>query len=139
MTSEEYLELSSKKNWKYHVLVSHPAAVNLEYIHPLNQELVNKIAERASEDSNVKRIIIFGSSITNRCNPFSDLDLCIDWRMRSHDDDGVFVPETNAFMKFIAIETKGNVDILAYDDIENPLMRKSIDEGVVVYEQKGDV
>ena len=134
MTSQEYLELSSQKNWKYNLVIKNPVAINLEFIHPLKQELVNVIVGRAIEDINVKKLIVFGSSITNKCSPFSDLDICIDWKIRSHDDDGVYVLETNAFMKFISLKSNGNVDILSYDDIENQSIKEAVDGGIVVYE-----
>ena len=134
MTSQEYLELSSQKNWKYNMVIKNPVAINLEFIHPLKQELVNVIVGRAIEDINVKKLIVFGSSITSKCNPFSDLDICIDWKIRSHDDDGVYVLETNAFMKFISLKSNGNVDILSYDDIENQSIKEAVDGGIVVYE-----
>ncbi len=135
MNSQEYLERVSKKGWRYHLLVEEPKAINLEYIHPLKQKLVDDVAREAQNDPHVKRLIIFGSAITGRCNPFSDLDICVDWIMPSHDDDGVYVPETVSFMKFISVAAKGNVDILSYDDIGNADLIRNIDDGVVVFER----
>lgn len=134
MTPEEYLTQSNKKGWKFNKIVSDPVAKNIQYINPLKQELVNKIVERAEQDIYVRKIIVFGSSITSRCNPYSDLDLCIDWAIKSHDEDGVYVRETLPFMKFVSVISRGNVDILSYDDINNHDIKKCIDEGIVVYE-----
>lgn len=134
MTSQEYLERSSQRGWKFHRTVTRPVAKNLEYIHPLKQELVNAISARAAQESCIRRIIVFGSAITNRCNPFSDLDLCVDWAIQSHDTNGVYDRRTLPFLKYISLESKGNCDVLAYDDVENKEMKRNIDEGVVVYE-----
>ena len=134
MTSTEYIQKSSQRGWRFHVSIPDSDIRNLCYVHPLKQRLVNQIVLRAKSDESINRIIIFGSAITNRCNPFSDLDLCIDWKLPSHDEDGVFVPETRSMMKFISSITQGKADVLAYDDVDNEMMKQQIDEGVIVYE-----
>ena len=95
---------------------------------------MEQIVFYAKQDENVNRIIVFGSATTNRCNPFSDLDICIDWKLPSHDEDGVFVPETRPLMKLISSITEGKADVLAYDDVTNEMMKRQINEGVIVYE-----
>lgn len=51
---------------------------NVQYIHPLKQELVGRYIECFEEDKNVKTAIIFGSSVEFYCNSYSDLDICIE-------------------------------------------------------------
>ena len=134
MTSEEYIKRSSMPGWNFNLVIENPMSDKIRKIHPLKQAEINDIVEKAKTDRNIKRVIVFGSAITNRCNPFSDVDICIDWNMPSHDEDGVFVKETLDLMKYISLRTKGNSDVLAYDDIENEQMKQAVDEGVVVYE-----
>ena len=135
VTSREYLENTDNKNFRYRVVVDNPVARNIEYIHPLKQEMVNDIINRARRDHYVKRIIIFGSAVTNRCTPFSDLDICIDWTGASHDEDGVYVQETQPMMRFISLKSKGGCDVLSYDDLTNEELKMNIDNGgVLVYE-----
>lgn len=134
MTSEEYIKRSSILGWNFNLVVENPASDKIRKIHLLKQAEINDIVRKAKTDSNIKRVIVFGSAITNRCNPFIDVDICIDWNMPSHDEDGVFVKETLNLMKFISSRTKGNSDVLAYDDIENEQIKKAVDKGVVVYE-----
>lgn len=47
---------------------------NQQYIFPTQQEYVLHLVQGAKNDPNVKRIIIFGSSVTAQCNPWSDID-----------------------------------------------------------------
>ena len=134
MTSREYAENIDNKNYRYRIVVDNPVAKNIEYIHPLKQKMVNDITNHARKDKFVKRIIVFGSAVTNRCTPFSDLDICIDWFGASHDDDGVYVPETQSMMRFISLNSKGSCDVLSYDDLMNKELKLNIDDGVLVYE-----
>ena len=127
MTSEEYVRLSSKVGWKFNMVVDNPFSAKLNLVHPLKQGQVNDIVQKAKEHTGIRRIIVFGSSVTNRCNPFSDLDICIDWEFESHDEDGVYKPETLPLMKYISMRTKGNCDVLAYDDTEGEPIRNEID------------
>ena len=51
---------------------------NIDRIYPLKQAQVSEIFDRARQFDIVKRIIVFGSSVTSRCNIDSDLDLCVE-------------------------------------------------------------
>lgn len=48
---------------------------NIHRIFPLKQKAVYDLIEVCRQDSNIKKIIIFGSSITAACNPWSDIDV----------------------------------------------------------------
>ncbi|MBR1599862.1 MAG: nucleotidyltransferase domain-containing protein [Lachnospiraceae bacterium] len=134
MTTEEYIKRSMMPGWKFQLVVKDSDIYNLQYIHPIKQKLVDRIVRYAKKDSNIERIIVFGSAITNRCHERSDLDICIKWLMASHDEDGVFVRETQQVMRYISLESHGNCDVFAYDYIDSPELKADIDKGVVVYE-----
>ena len=134
MTSKEYVDNIDNKNFRFRIVVDHPEAQNIDFIHPLKQPLVNDIIAKAKTDAFVKRVIVFGSAITNRCNPFSDLDVCIDWEGKSHNEDGVYVADTQNMMRYISLRARGNCDVLSYDDITNIGLKRDIDRGVLVYE-----
>ena len=48
---------------------------NIHRIFPLKQKAVRDLIEVCRQDSNIKKIIIFGSSTTAACNPWSDIDV----------------------------------------------------------------
>ena len=48
---------------------------NVNRIFPTQQSDVKEMIDVCKEDRNVKKIIIFGSSVTSRCNPWSDIDI----------------------------------------------------------------
>lgn len=55
--------------------------VNFKYanrIHPLMQKRVALLLDALSVDTNIKRIILFGSSLEFRCDSHSDIDLYIE-------------------------------------------------------------
>lgn len=51
---------------------------NANRIHPLMQNRVEKLIQRISQDTNVRRLIVYGSSLQFRCSSNSDIDLYID-------------------------------------------------------------
>ena len=48
---------------------------NAKLIFPTKQREVGKIIAICKEDPNIKRITVFGSSVTSACNPWSDIDV----------------------------------------------------------------
>ena len=48
---------------------------NIHRIFPLKQKAVYDLIEVCRKDSNIKKIIVFGSSTTAACNPWSDIDV----------------------------------------------------------------
>lgn len=48
---------------------------NIKLIFPLKQKAVYEMIQVCKNDKNVKKIIIFGSSVTGACNPWSDIDI----------------------------------------------------------------
>ena len=51
---------------------------NVDKIHPIQQDFVGKIVETLSSEPIVKKIVVFGSSVTSRCTYDSDIDLYVD-------------------------------------------------------------
>lgn len=52
--------------------------MNVEKIHPLKQKQVFQLINVLKKKENVKKIIIFGSSVTNNCHSGSDLDFYVE-------------------------------------------------------------
>ena len=48
---------------------------NVEKIFPLQQRDVGKIIDALRKCETVEKVIIFGSSVTSACNPWSDIDI----------------------------------------------------------------
>lgn len=48
---------------------------NINKIFPTQQRDVLKLIEAAKEHEEIQKIIIFGSSVTSACNPWSDIDV----------------------------------------------------------------
>ena len=137
MTFYEYKVRSSQRGWKFNRIVQDDI-MNIVYIHPLKQRLIVEIVRKAQCDPGVKSIRVFGSSITNRCDFQSDLDLCIDWNFDCYDSDGVLVPETVEFLHDISMLTKGNCDVVHYQYLKGTLIEQDAKEGVLVYVQNGE-
>lgn len=51
---------------------------NIHRIFPTQQTEIAKMIEVCKKIPNIKRIIIFGSSVTAQCNPWSDIDIYFD-------------------------------------------------------------
>ena len=47
-------------------------------VHPLMQARVQKILQELQQDSNIKKIVLFGSALEFRCSSYSDIDLYIE-------------------------------------------------------------
>lgn len=101
--------------------------LNIERIHPLQQRNVINIAHMAG-DLGIYKIIVIGSSLNLRCNPWSDLDLVL-----CGDLDGL--RRARAEMKILSV-IEGSADILWMQDIKDTnRIVEDIERGVVVYEQ----
>ena len=100
---------------------------NIERIYPLKQRQVSEISKCAKQFDVVKRIIIFGSSVTPRCNVDSDLDICVD----ADTSDGMKVYEVE---KAIGDICDWNCDIIIFSNVGQSLRTTVQNEGVVIYE-----
>ncbi len=105
-------------------LVSGITDLKYMLIHPLMQRDVQKIVSILKEYH--VHAILFGSSVTNRCNIASDLDLCI--KTPQYDTDLFYKIQKRLGS---AIETP--IDILYYNDLsENERLKEEIDNGVQI-------
>ena len=48
---------------------------NINYIFPTKQKYIAELVEKCKRDRNIKKLIVFGSAVTGRCNIWSDIDL----------------------------------------------------------------
>lgn len=95
---------------------------NSNKIHPMAQNDVYCILDFL-KDYDVDRVIIFGSSISRRCTPRSDIDIYID----SKDKD--------IRVKLIKYGPKVSIalDIWTNEMVDDRLLKEITDTGVVVY------
>ena len=94
--------------------------MNDKYIFPTQQRDVYKIIEECKKDENITKVIIFGSSVTSLCNPWSDIDVYME--MKEEKLMPVFrlevpVDKWNNFM------------------VDEDLMEEINEKGVIVYER----
>ena len=100
---------------------------NINRIHPLKQKAADRIFRAASKYDEIKRIFIFGSAASARCNVDSDLDICIDADMK----DGLRIYE---IQKEFGESCDWNCDMIMYGHL-GARLRKTVDEqGVIIYE-----
>lgn len=137
MLYEEYRTLSSKRGWKFKVILEEHFD-NIQFIHPLKQKEVAEIIKVSSQFSFIKSIKIFGSAITDECTINSDLDLCVDCNESCIDEDGVFTLEANRFIKLVRSICKNGCDIGFVELLKDSYIEKDALGGVLVYVQDGE-
>lgn len=102
---------------------------NISRIHPLKQNVVHSIFLELKNDSRIKKIIIFGSSTTIRCNKNSDVDIAIELTENTNDIK-------NEVSEKIQEISNYNSDIIWLDKIKKDTnIYKNINKGVKIYEQ----
>lgn len=104
--------------WK--VCVKEPY-MNVEKIFPTQQKDVGKIIRVWKEDENIRKIIIFGSSVTSACNPWSDIDIYVEMQEKKK-RPAVGIKEVP-------------LDIWTNYDVDEELRKEIMEKGVVVYER----
>lgn len=111
---------------------------NAEYVHPLKQKIVLDIVSWSldNDDNCVNRLYVFGSSVTNYCHQFSDVDICIKWCEREYGEEGILKPFTLKFLKWLSHTYGSDVDVIHYSStIGIPLHNEILEKGVVVYDK----
>lgn len=107
--------------------IYHSDILNIEKIHPLQQKNVINVIE-AIKDTDVTKIVVIGSTLNLRCNPWSDLDLVLFGHL-----DGIH--RSYVEMQIISC-IDGDVDILWMQDIKDSnRIIEDIRRGVIVYKQ----
>ncbi len=99
--------------------------LNVSKIHPLKQRQVNNLINFLKENDSVNRIIIFGSSVTNRCRTGSDLDFYVE------------LDDNKDFNKAIS-SVISNYDYWNNFTVDSRLLNEIQKKGVLVYERKND-
>lgn len=110
--------------WKVNRWVKNPYR-NVEHIHPLMQDDVERILDQLRLCPCVKRVTVFGSSTTTACNPWSDID--------------IFVEGCLEHFPHPKLRVASGIDVLDDEAVEcDPdFIRKVKRDGVVVYERDG--
>lgn len=97
---------------------------NINRIFPTKQKDVGEMVEVCKKDENIQKVIVFGSSVTPLCNPWSDIDIYFEMKEpRSN------FPSTGSRTAIFDKWDNFSVD----DD----LMHEIATKGVVVYERRG--
>ncbi len=100
---------------------------NLEKIHPLKKEMVAQICNLPAQYPVIRKIIIFGSSVTDECTEDSDIDVYLDLACDLTDEDARNINTS------IGRITDYNVDILYSQLIGERLRTEIFSKGVVIW------
>ena len=122
MTAQDALELK-----RFPVVVESDCR-NISRVYPLKQAEAARIYDTAALFPFVKKIYLFGSSVTGRCHIDSDLDICID--VDTKDGMDIF-----RLQKEIGDICNWNCDMVMYSNIGDRLKETITKEGVIIYEQ----
>ena len=95
---------------------------NIHRIFPTQQNEIVKMIDVCKNIPNIKRIIIFGSSITAQCNPWSDIDIYFDI-----DEDMTKLP--------VVKDTEVVWDKWDTFSVDKNLLNEILNTGVIVYER----
>lgn len=104
--------------WKF--IVPDGTFQNVNLIFPTQQRDVAVLVQKWSQIKQVKKIIIFGSSVTSACNPWSDIDVYVELT----EDINLRKPQFDV-----------EIDLWTNYDVDNRLMAEIKEKGVIVYER----
>ena len=110
--------VNQKKEWR--VCIQDPFD-NCEKIYPIQQKKVQQMISNLKDDTNVEKLIVFGSSVQDTCHTGSDVDFYIVLKQ----DRKIIFKETLSFI--YDIWTNYTVDSRMYEEIKK--------KGVTVYER----
>ena len=102
---------------------------NLEKINIIKRSEVEQAVKIASKDSNIEKIVVFGSSIRDDCRESSDIDFCF-FVIPNHDKK-VF----NRTLIDICKACKSDLDTLRYDLLRGSICDVINNKGVIVYDK----
>ncbi|MCD7883535.1 MAG: nucleotidyltransferase domain-containing protein [Lachnospiraceae bacterium] len=100
---------------------------NLSRINTIKRSEVEKTIQIAQMSDVIRRLIIFGSAVTDDCREESDVDICLDVSCSTR-DKRLFRPVCD-FNKACNYDC----DIFFYHKLGNKLKREIDSKGVVVY------
>lgn len=94
--------------------------MNIRRIFPTKQKYVREMIDVCKKDPNIRKIIIFGSAVTQGCNPWSDIDIYFEMKKKA--------------AKYPVVKNpKAVFDPWSNFSAEEPLLSEIMDKGVVVY------
>ena len=99
---------------------------NIDRIYPLKQKQVSEIYRQAKRFPIIRKVIVFGSSVTPRCRSDRGGDLWV----AAGVSDGMKVFE---MQKALGEACDWNCDMVIYDNIGSALKQTVQREGVVIY------
>ena len=109
---------NDQPEWK--ICIDRPF-MNCEKIFPTKQKYVRALIDRLAPDEDVEQIIVFGSSVTAACNPWSDVDLYVEMKK-----------EKRRPVLRVGIPVDYWTNFLVDEDLYKEIMKK----GVKVYERE---
>lgn len=133
MDYDEFKRLRRERKFRYN-LIGDPTVLNIVYIYPLKQKQVSDIVNQLKEYKYVNKIVIFGSSVTDRCHEYSDLDIAIDIG-KAYDEDGFLLDSAKKVFRLIEKITFYKCDVV-FIGYEGELVKKAIENGVTVFSRK---
>lgn len=105
----------------------------------IKKEYILNIIDACKHCSNIKRVVLFGSSLENRCNQLSDIDIAVFgdkskakmFRLKSYHK---FV---EAICQFGGVHDMQDYDILYFEDgkADDAAILQDIAQGAVLYER----
>lgn len=105
---------------KWNIVIKEPF-MNCDRIYPLQQRKISELIAYLKDNKNVQKIIIFGSSVTSRCNINSDVDIYVELKEKEN------LLKDKYFNFLYDLWTNFDVDDRLYNEIQK--------KGVVVYEK----
>lgn len=94
--------------------------MNADLIFPTQQRDVSRIILVASADTNIRKVVIFGSSVTSACNPWSDIDVYF---------------ELDSDLNLPIFRLENSIDAWTNFSVGAELLQEIKKTGVVVYER----
>lgn len=107
-----------KKNNTWMICIDNPF-INTDKIYPIQQRKVKELIDDISLNNKINKIIIFGSSITDRCHIGSDVD--------------IYVESDNKKIK-LEKQYDFEYDLWTNNTVDEKLKKEINKKGVVVYE-----
>ncbi len=120
VTEEEYFDVTKyirKPQKRFNVINKHKFRNN-EKIHPLQQESIEEILKTIKQYKEVTKVIVFGSSVEERCNYESDIDLYV---------------ELNNDVNIKKYSVEKPVDLWTNYTVSKEMLEEIMKKGVVVY------
>ncbi|MBR1633989.1 MAG: nucleotidyltransferase domain-containing protein [Lachnospiraceae bacterium] len=104
------------------------AVMNIDKVNGIKRDQVSSCIEIVKTLPRIKRMIIFGSSVTDYCRKDSDIDICLDIEGSTKGMD-LFEVSSN-----ISKACDYNCDMLTYGKLHGKIKEEIDTKGVVVYE-----